>query len=96
MGCRFPAWNALMWGKGWTGTRGSAELDSPGETCCLCPLDHYGLQKALERHSQQQKRFDNLRGPEEGFDYLKGTMEFQDSIWSSGILHKSRGGLTDT
>lgn len=82
--------------KGWTGTGGSTELDPPGETCCPYPLDHCGLQKALQRHSQQPRGFDNLRGPEEVFDYLKGTMEFQDSIWSSGILHKSRGGLTDT
>lgn len=81
--------------KGWTGSGGSAELDSPGETCCPCPLDHYGLQ-ALQRHSLQRRSFHSLRGPEEGFDYLKGTIEFQDSIWSSGILHKSRGGLTDT
>lgn len=88
----------MLWCRetGWTGTGGSQELDRPGETCCPCPLDHRGLQKALDRAHFGRKVLTIWEVHEEVFDYLKGTKEFQDSIWSSGILHKSRGGSTDT
>lgn len=81
---------------GWTGTAGSRELDRPGETCCPCPLDHRGLQKALDRARFSREVLTIWGVHEEVFDYLKGTKKFQDSIWSSGILHKSSGGSTDT